>query len=118
MKQPLKYFLLKLQAITLLVFGQKRAALVRFDAMRRMAPSNRYVMASRAHLLGELGDKRGAIESLGEITRLFPDQSAGWFNLGYLLDDIGRHVKQSPHFVGPWTPNPRWTGPGTGWPWS
>ena len=44
MKQPLNYLFLKLQAITLLVFGQKRAALARFDAMRRLAPSNRYVM--------------------------------------------------------------------------
>ena len=48
----LNYLFLKLQAISLLVFGRKRAALERFDAMRLLTPSNRYVMASRAHLLG------------------------------------------------------------------
>ena len=34
MNQPVNYLFLKLQAITLLVFGRKRAALERFDAMR------------------------------------------------------------------------------------
>ena len=56
-KQPLNYLFLKGQAVTLLVFGQRRAALARFDAMLLLAPASRYVLASRAHLLGETGGK-------------------------------------------------------------
>ena len=94
----LSYLFLKFQAITLLVFGRKRAALERFEMMGQLLPGNRYVMASRAHLLGELGDKHGAIAMLEEITRQYPHESAGWFNLGYMRDDIGQHEQAEPAF--------------------
>lgn len=94
----LTYLYLKLQAITLLVLGRKRAALERFEAMQVLAPQNLYVMASRAHLRGELDDKQGAVEVLQEITRRNPDGSASWFNLGYMLDDMGRHLEAEPAF--------------------
>ena len=89
---------LKVQAIALLVLGQKRAALARFEAMRRLLPLNAYVMASRAHLLGELGDKHGSVEALTELTQVQSDSSAPWFNLGYMLDDIGCHAEAEPAF--------------------
>lgn len=98
MTRYLNYLFLKLQAITLLVLGRKQAALERFDTMAALAPDNRYVMASRAHLRGELGDKHGAIDMLEQITRKFPHESAGWFNLGYMLDDAGRHEQAEPAF--------------------
>jgi predicted Zn-dependent protease len=71
---PLNYLFLKMQAVTLLVFGQREAALQRFNAMLALAPRNRYVMASRAHLLGQLGDKHGAVAALRELASAHPDQ--------------------------------------------
>ena len=35
---PLNYLFLKMQAVTLLVFGQREAALQRFNAMLAIAP--------------------------------------------------------------------------------
>ena len=81
--QPLNYLFLKGQAVTLLVFGQRRAALGRFDAMLLLARASRYVLASRAQLLGETGDKHGAIAALETVTRIHPGNAAAWFNLGY-----------------------------------
>ena len=82
-KQPLNYFFLKGQAVTLLVFGQRRAALARFDAMLLLARASRYVLASRAQLLGETGDKHGATAALKTLTSIHPGNAAAWFNLGY-----------------------------------
>ena len=79
----MNYLFLKGQAVTLLVFGQRRAALARFDAMLLLAPASRYVPASRAHLLNETGDKHGAIAALETLTSIHPGNAAAWFNLGY-----------------------------------
>ena len=98
MSNILAYLFLKVQAITLLVFGRKLAALERFDAMLALAPSSRYVMASRAHLLGDLGDQHGAVDALVTLTSAHPENSAGWFNLGYMLADMGRHAEAEPAF--------------------
>ena len=79
----MNYLFLKGQAVTLLVFGQRRAALARFDAMLLLAPASRYLLASRAHLLGETGDKHGATAALKTLTNIHPGNAAAWFNLGY-----------------------------------
>ena len=71
------------QPVTLLVFGRRRAALARFDAMLPLAPASRYVLASRAHLLGETWDKHGAIAALETLTSIHPGNAAAWFKLGY-----------------------------------
>jgi len=88
MSQPLTYLYLKAQAVTLLLLGRKAAALDRFQAMLAIAPGNRYAMASCAHLLGELGHKTQAIAALEVLNKAYPDQSASWFNMGYLLDEV------------------------------
>ena len=103
--KPLNYLFPKMQAVTLLVFGQRNRVLerhqlfeARFLRILRHLPGNRYVMASRAHLLGQLGDKHGAVAALQELASAHPDNSAAWFNLGYMLDDMGRHTEAEPAF--------------------
>jgi hypothetical protein len=64
MSATLNYLLLKYQAIALLVLGRRQAALTRFEQMLALVPRDRYALASRAHLLGQMGDKPAAIAAL------------------------------------------------------
>lgn len=85
------YHLLKLQAIALLLFNRRQEALERFDAMLQIKPQDRYALASRAHLLAQLGGKSEAIAAQQLLTTHYPDLSASWFNLGYMLEENGQH---------------------------
>ena len=77
----LSYWYLKVEALTLLVFNQRRAALAKFDQMLVLRPGERYALASRAHVLAEEGDKHGAIDALQQLTARHPDNAPAWFNL-------------------------------------
>ena len=64
MSNTLAYWYLKLQALVLLVFGRQPAALEKFTQMLLVRPGDRYALASRAHVLAQLGDKPGAIAAV------------------------------------------------------
>jgi len=86
----LDYLFLKWQAIALLVFNRREAALQRFDAMLALRPRDAYALASRAHLLAQLGRQDEALAAQQELVRHHVDQPAAWFNLGYMLEEAGQ----------------------------
>ena len=95
----LDYWRLKLRALALLVFARRERALEAFGAMLRIAPDDAYALASRAHLLAQLGRRDAALADALTLTRVHPRRSAAdWFNLAYLLDDAGRHAEAEPSF--------------------
>lgn len=88
------YLLLKVQALVLLLSGQYAKALSRFDLMLALFQTDRYALASRAHVLVKLNRLDESIASLQQLTRLPgppAQQAAAWFNLGYVLRQKGLH---------------------------
>ncbi len=82
---------LKWRAIVMLIFNRREAALDAFDAMLARWPDDAYALASRAHVLAQLGRRDDAIADAQRLTALYPQRSAGdWFNLAFLLDEAGR----------------------------
>jgi predicted Zn-dependent protease len=81
------YLFKKIKAMSLLVFNQREAALAEFDAMLSVDPGDRYAMASRAHVLAQLGDKPAALDALQDLVARHPDNAAAWFNLAYMIED-------------------------------
>lgn len=53
-------------------------------------PDDRYAMSSLAVLLARQGDREGAVRMLRRLVDSCPWDSAGWFNLGYLLESLDR----------------------------
>ncbi|MCU7373047.1 tetratricopeptide repeat protein [Paucibacter sp. O1-1] len=85
------YRLLKLRAITALVFGRREQAERIFDEMLRRWPQDSYALASRAHLRSQRCARGEAIADLQALVALAPQRSAGdWFNLAYLLEAESR----------------------------
>ncbi len=78
-----------MQVICLLVLERNEAALARLDAMLMLSPRHHYALASRAQLLVRLTCRPEAIMATRHLVSVFPDSAAGWFNLGYLLDETG-----------------------------
>ncbi|MFC5522418.1 tetratricopeptide repeat protein [Polaromonas jejuensis] len=90
-----------MQAVLLLVCGNKSGALRRFERMLQLRPTDRYALASRAHLQVALNQPEDAIACLQQLTGLAPDgpqAAAAWFNLGYVLQQAGRHDDAGPAF--------------------
>ena len=85
----LQVFGLRLMAKAALMAGRNEAALTRFDQILDCRPLDPHALASRAHLLGQRGDRAGAIETLYRLTAAHPEHAAGWFNLGFLLEEAG-----------------------------
>ncbi len=81
---------LKIQVICLLVLERNEAALVRLDAMLGMDPRHHYALASRAQLLVRMARQPEAILATRYLVSIFRDDAAGWFNLGFLLDETGK----------------------------
>ena len=79
--KQLTYLFLKLNAIVLLVINQKQAALTKFDQMILLKPMDSYALASRAHLLAQLGDKSAAILGLEQLAHAHPENAAAWFSI-------------------------------------
>jgi tetratricopeptide (TPR) repeat protein len=95
------YLLLRMQALGLLALGQRAGALSRFDRMLMLLPMDRYALASRAHVLAQLKRLDDAIASLQQLTQLNGlqmQQAVAWFNLGYVLQQAGRHEQARPAF--------------------
>ncbi|CAN5215019.1 hypothetical protein BH10PSE16_BH10PSE16_19380 [soil metagenome] len=101
LKRYLDYSFLKVQALVLLALGQRRQALSRFDRILVLLPMDRYALASRAHVLAQLNRFDDAIVSLQQLSRVTgtpAQQAAAWFNLGYVLQQNGRHAQARPAF--------------------
>jgi tetratricopeptide (TPR) repeat protein len=81
--------LLRTHAVLLLAFGRRGAALARFEKILRLRPLDHHALASRAHLHAQRGSFDEAIESLYLLTQACPQESSGWFNLGYALQQLG-----------------------------
>lgn len=97
----LQYLLLKIQAVLLLGAGKRADALPRFERMLQLRPADRYALASRAHLLAESNNFAEAITSLQRLTGMAgsaPQEAAAWFNLGFVLQQAGRHDDAGPAF--------------------
>lgn len=94
----LHYILLKAQALLLLAAGKRAAALPKFAQMLRLRPADPYALASRGHVQAQLHLTEEAIASLRQFTAAWPLQAAGWFNLGYVLQQAGRHDEAGPAF--------------------
>jgi len=91
MSSALRCHGLKLQAVVLLAFGCEQAALSLFERLLQRQPLDRYALASRAHVLAKLNHMDEAIASLQLLTAAWPQEAAGWFNLGFVLQQGGRH---------------------------
>ncbi|MGH6637102.1 MAG: tetratricopeptide repeat protein [Polaromonas sp.] len=101
MMPALHYLLLKIQAVLWLALGNRPGALSKFEQMLRRKPLDRYALASRAHVLAQLNQLEEAVTSLQQLTRLTGSGSqaaAAWFNLGYVLQQAGRHEEAGPAF--------------------
>lgn len=85
------YVCLKARALILLACAKRSAALATFDRMLQLRPADPYALASRGHVAAQLHLTQEAIASLRHLTVVRPGQAAGWFNLGYLLQQAGRH---------------------------
>lgn len=94
----LRYHVLKAQALLLLAAGKRGAALPKFAQMLRLRPADPYALASRGHVQTQLHLTQEAIDSLRQLTAAWPQQAAGWFNLGYVLQQAGRHEEAGPAF--------------------
>ncbi len=97
--ERLDYWLLKLRALFWLLFGRQEAAVQAFGAMLRRWPDDAYALASRSHVLSQLGRRDAAIADARRLTELHPSRSAGdWFNLAFLLEAAGHNDEAEPAF--------------------
>lgn len=92
MNAAFDYRCLKWRAIAWLLVGRKTAALRAFDAMVSRWPADAYALASRAHVLAELGRTADALNDMRALVVAHPNRSAAdWFNLAFLLEAAGDH---------------------------
>ena len=82
--------LLRMHAVLLLAMGRSKAALARFDRLLQLRPLDCHALASQAHIHAQRGSFDAAIDSLRLLTQTRPQESAGWFNLGYALQQLGQ----------------------------
>jgi len=82
---------LRIHAVLLLAIGRSGAALLRYERLLQLRPFDPHALASRAHLHAQRGSFSEASKSLRLLTQTHPQQSAGWFNLGFALQQLGQH---------------------------
>lgn len=93
------WWLMKLQAMGLLLIGQHDAAERVFDRMLARWQADAYALASRAHVRAQAGRRAEAIADAQALVAAHPQRSgADWFNLGWLLDADGRPEEAEPAF--------------------
>ena len=101
MKPALHYLFLRIQAALLLGAGNRAGAMPKFEQMLMLRAADRYALASRGHLQAQLNNFEEAIASLQQLTRLagsVQQEATAWFNLGYVLQQAGRHDEAGPAF--------------------
>ena len=83
--------LLRMHAVLLLAMGRSNAALARFDRLLQLRPLDCHALASRAHIHAQRESFDAAVASLRLLTQTRPQEAAGWFNLGFTLQQLGKH---------------------------
>ena len=92
---------LKLRALAWLMAGHRDAALKVFSDMLRLWPHDADALASRSHVLAQLGRREAAIADAQALVKLHPRRSAAdWFNLAFLLEVEGRLEEAEQAFRG------------------
>lgn len=86
----LAYFALRLKATACLLFGRNEQALQVFSEMVERFDERVYPRASRAHLHAQAGRHQAALDDYEVLLRQHPDDARNWFNLGYVLELLGR----------------------------
>jgi tetratricopeptide (TPR) repeat protein len=95
----LEYRGLKWRAMAALVFGRRALALECFDQILRALPADAYALASRAHVLAQLGRNAEALADAQALVAAHPQRSAAdWFNLAFLLEATGDFDAAEPAF--------------------
>ena len=95
----LDHWRLKLRAMLWLLLGRNQAACRTFGEMLAIWPDDAYALASRSHVLAQLGRRDEAIADARRLTALHPARSAAdWFNLAFLLEGAGRPEDAEPAF--------------------
>ena len=94
----LRYLVLRAQAVVLMALGRTSCALKTFESMLLLRPSDSYSLASLAHLQAAQQDFEAAIKNLRRLTDVWPNDAPAWFNLGYVLQQTGRHEEAEPAF--------------------
>ncbi len=95
------YWQHKLKAMAWLLVGRREAALGVFSDMLQIWPGDAYVLASRSHLLAQLGRRDAAIGDAQALVDAHPQRSAAhWFNLAFLLEQAGRFDEAERAFRG------------------
>lgn len=90
---------LRLRGMVWLTLGQPARAERAFGEMLSRWPDDAYALASRAHVRAQLGRRAEAVTDAQRLVAAHPRRSAAdWFNLGFLLDELGRHSEAEPAF--------------------
>lgn len=87
--QRLRYTGLRWRAMAMLVLRRPEAAVSIFGEMLLEFPGDAYALASLAHVHAQSGRRSEALELQRQLTVLYPDAGAHWFNYGYLLEEEG-----------------------------
>jgi tetratricopeptide (TPR) repeat protein len=99
MTQGLRYRSRKCLAMALLFFGRQSAALEVFESMlREFAGDDDYALASKGHLLAQMGRKRPAEEAYRQLVAAHPDNARHWFNFGFLLEQLDQYEEAEAAF--------------------
>ena len=99
--------LLRMHAVLLLAMGRRKAARARFDRLLRLRPLDCHALASRAHIHAQQGSFDAAVDSLRLLTEIRPQKAAGWFNLGFALQQVGENGQAGAAFRKALTIDPR-----------
>ena len=94
----LDYLFLKWRARLQLFLGLKEAAADSFEQMRHRWPSDPYPIDSLAHLAAGQGHTTRALPLLRRVTELQPQRAGAWFNLAFVLEQVGEAVEAEDAF--------------------
>ncbi len=72
-----------------LLLGRQDRALVGLHRALQTDPTDAHARATRAHVLAQRGEKTAALQDLAQLVALAPDGAVGWFNYGFLSEDMG-----------------------------
>jgi tetratricopeptide (TPR) repeat protein len=90
---------LRFKAMTLLLFGRQQQALAVFDEMVRRFGDRGYPRASRAHLHAQAGRHLAALADYEVLLQQRPGDARTWFNMGFVLEVLGRWDEALAAFV-------------------
>ena len=89
MNVSVQRWLVQWQVRAWLLLGCQRRALACLHRALQTDPTDTHALATRAHVLAQRGDKAAALQDLAQLVALAPDGAVGWFNYGFLSEDMG-----------------------------